>query len=235
MKKRIATILVMLSFIWAISAVTGYAVGEELVLPAGLKFGMGIDEAIAVSGLQKMENNGYRKTFNDTCGYSFLTEYLQGDVKIGGLDATILVQFDVLGLKQVMYIFPYSEEEDNGSVELPSNRQIAEYDFIEQSLQRKYGDKLDTSKHKHAYMAPIEPIYFSWPFSFLGITTWMDEAEQSAEHTLYLKTNSDGSSIYIDHYFSDSLEGSSYSHNMTYTYYDFTIDTNSETDSFIDF
>lgn len=234
MNKRIVSVIIVLSIFFSTFAISGYALGEEVVLPSGLKFGMSVSQATAVSGYDKygLDDTFFEAYFKE-CNYEFSTESrLQGEATVGELPATVHVFFDGKGLKQVKYSFPVNE---NGSSSIVSDIS-AGYDYVEANLQSKYGNPLDVTTHKHAYMPVVDkPLYFSWFLSIFGgaYTSTETESISNIKHTLRSISFSDGSSVYIDHYVEE--RNGKHDHVLSYTYYDFTVEPNSTTNSTVGF
>ena len=234
MNKRIVSIMIMLSIFFSTFAISGYALGEEVVLPSGLKFGMSVSQATAVSGYDKygLDDTFFEAYFKE-CSYEFSTEArLQGEATVGELPASVNVFFDDKGLKQVKYTFTVDE---NSASSVASSISSA-YEYVETSLQSKYGKALDTTTHKHAYMPVVdEPLYFAWLLSIFGgaYTSTESESINNTMHTLRSISFSDGSSVYIDHYVEE--RNGKQSHMLSYTYYDFTVEPNSTTNSTVGF
>lgn len=232
--KRIISIIVILSLLLSSLAIGNCAFGEGLVLPSGLEFGMSLSQATAVSGYNKygLEDTFFEAYFKE-CNYDFSTEArLQGEATVGELPATVNVFFDGKGLKQVKYSFPVSE---NGLSSIVSDIS-ASYDYVEASLQSKYGNPLDVTTHKHAYMPVVDKsLYFSWFLSIFGgaLTSTESESISNTKHTLRSISFSDGSSVYIDHYVEE--RNGKHDHVLSYTYYDFTVEPNSTTNSTVGF
>lgn len=230
MKKTISIVLLLLI---VLSSSIAYA--ENISLPAGLKFGMSISEAVAVSGFSKSSLPAYLENYIDARDLFFMDECISGEVSIGGLDAQMTALFDLSGLKQVKYSFITGKRTESSGID---DEIMQNYTFVEDSLQQKYGEGLNPSVNKHMYMPLIdEAMEYPFTYTLFGnrTTTW--EKVYSLSPTLRLISCEDGSSVYIDHYVqvrSDKY-GDMQTHYLTYTYYDFSVDTNVNTNTSIGF
>lgn len=234
MKSRIITFVIMLCIVFSCSAINSYALGEEIALPAGLEFGMSVSEAIAASGYEKRSiKDTFFEAYFDECNYAFSHDaYLLGEATVGEIPASVYVFFDNSGLKQVRYSFKL--DADSAS-EIHSNIS-SQYIYVGENLLSKYGGFLDTKIYKHAYMPVVDrPLYFSWFLSIFdgAYTKTTSESIQNAVHTMHVFSQSNGSSVYIDHYI--EVRNDVQTHMLSYTYYDFGITQNSTTNSTVGF
>lgn len=221
MKKIVSLVLLVAMMMTSMVAVAE----SEITLPAGLEFGMSIDEAVAISGFTKSESSYWWADQIERMGFSNKA-YISGKATIGGYAAEVRCFFDDTGLKQIEY-----EIEANPDDETTAK---AECDNIQASLAGKYGDPVEQDKAQHQY-SPVGIVSFKndfYDYQRIGFdknATWVVSME-------------DGGSIYIDQYHINeflsmknvSMEFS-YPIYITYTYYDFQIDTTTETNTSVDF
>lgn len=221
MKKIISFIL--LTVLLMVSAV---AIAEnEITLPAGLKFGMSMDEAVATSGFTKSEGGYWFGAQIEQMGFSNKA-YISGKATIGGYEAEVCCYFDDTGLKQIEYKIEADLTDEN--------KAKTECDTIQASLASKYGDPVEKDKAKHQYSPAAIVTYKNSFYDYQRIGF--------GENATWVVPEEDGGSIYIDQYYiNEFLEIKNVSIDfkyplyLTYTYYDFQVDTTTETNTSVGF
>lgn len=221
MKKIVSLVLLVAMMMTSMVAIAE----SDITLPAGLEFGMSIDKAVAISGFEKSEGSYWWGAQIEQMGFSEKA-YISGTATIGGYEAQVRCFFDDTGLKQIEYEIKANPDDETTAK--------AECDNIQASLAGKYGDPVEQDKAQHQY-SPVGIVSFKdgfYDYQRIGFdknATWIVSME-------------DGGSIYIDQYhINEFLEmkngsmGFSYPLYITYTYYDFQIDTTTETNTSVDF
>lgn len=221
MKKIVGLVLLVVMLMTNMAAFAE----NEIALPAGLEFGMSIDEAVAISGFKKSEASYWWADQIDRMGFSEKA-YISGKATIGGYEADVHCFFDDEGLKQVEYKITVNPDDETTAK--------AECDKIQASLSSKYGEPVERDKAQHQY-------------SPAGIVSYKDNFYDYQrigfdKNATWIVSMEDGGSIYIDQYhINEFLEmknvsmALSYPLYITYTYYDFQIDTTSEVNTSVDF
>ena len=221
MKKIVGLVLLVVMLMTNMAAFAE----NEIALPAGLEFGMAIDEAVAVSGFKKNEGSYWWADQVRRMGFSSKA-YISGKATIGGYEADVHCFFDDEGLKQVEYKITVNPDDETTAK--------AECDKIQASLSSKYGEPVERDKAQHQY-------------SPAGIVSYKDNFYDYQrigfdKNATWIVSMEDGGSIYIDQYhINEFLEmknvsmALSYPLYITYTYYDFQIDTTSEVNTSVDF
>ena len=219
MKKTIGWLLL----IALLFNVTALAEGE-IVLPAGLKFSLSLDEAVAISGYDKRNGTAWVAVQMQEMGFP-VTEYIFGKATIGGYEAYVSGFFDVAGLKQVEYELLIDQSSEEAAK--------AECKKIAEKLTEKYGACVDEDKAQHQY-SPVSSVMYKNKYvdyrriGFSALNTWMVPVN-------------DGGSIYIDLYYitewiDETMKYSiKYPIYITYTYYDFQVDTTEKISTSVDF
>lgn len=221
MKKIVSLVLLVAMMMTSMVAIAE----SDITLPAGLEFGMSIDKAVAISGFEKSEGSYWWGAQIEQMGFSEKA-YISGTATIGGYEAQVCCFFDDTGLKQIEYEIKANPDDETTAK--------AECDNIQASLAGKYGDPVEQDKAQHQY-SPVGIVSFEdgfYDYQRIGFdknATWIVSME-------------DGGSIYIDQYHINeflSVKNSSmvfsYPIYITYTYYDFQIDTTTETNTSVDF
>lgn len=223
--KKIVVLLLLITCLFS-----GTASAEEITLPNGLQFGMDISEAVAVSSYQRSQLTDSDKTYYKAYGFSFLDDCITQKVVIGGIEAEMLVLFDMSGLRQIRYRF-LREEVDKSQANKPGESIKNSHKTVEDSLQQKYGDTLDPVQNRHMYMPPVGQ-YVSWSYTgyIFGVKYDFSYTATALLPTLRIVKMDDGSSVCIDNYVKAQTNGVQY-HELTYTYYDFMVNNNNQTNS----
>lgn len=221
MKKIVSLVLLVAMMMTSMVAIAE----SDITLPAGLEFGMSIDKAVAISGFEKSEGSYWWGAQIEEMGFSEKA-YISGTATIGGYEAQVHCFFDDEGLKQVEYKITVNPDDETTAK--------AECDKIKASLSSKYGEPVERDKAQHQY-------------SPAGIVSYKDNFYDYQrigfdKNATWIVSMEDGGSIYIDQYhINEFLEmkngsmGFSYPLYITYTYYDFQIDTTTETNTSVDF
>ena len=89
MKKIVGLVLLVVMLMTNMAAFAE----NEIALPAGLEFGMSIDEAVAISGFKKSEASYWWADQIDRMGFSEKA-YISGKATIGGYEADVHCFFD---------------------------------------------------------------------------------------------------------------------------------------------
>ena len=93
--KRFLLVCVMSALLFCtVGVLADPIVVDEIALPAGMTFGMSIEEAQAVSNYKKDIAADTRKIIVDKMGFE--SEYLSGSATVGGNAASVYVYFDQL-------------------------------------------------------------------------------------------------------------------------------------------
>jgi len=219
MKKWISLMLLVM-MVFSVSALAA----GEISLPAGLKFGHSLDEAVAISGHDKRNGSAWIAEQIKAMGFP-VAEYLFGNATIGGYEAYASSFFDHSGLKQIEYEL-LIEQENEATAK-------GECEAIKQTLTNKYGTCVEKEKSQHQY-SPVSSVNYKNKYvdyrriGFNDLSTWIVLLD-------------DGGSVYIDLYYINEWidETTKYSIKypvyITYTYYDFQIDTTEEVNTSVDF
>ena len=197
---------------------------NEINLPAGLKFGISLDEGVAVSGYDKRQGSAWVDEQIKAMGFP-VAELIYGQATIGGYEAVVSGFFDLNGLKQVEYELTIDQTSEETTK--------AECDKIKQTLINKYGDCAAEANSQHQY-SPVSSVMYKNKYvdyrriGYNNLSTWIVPLN-------------DGGSVYIDLYYinewiSETTKyGMKYPLYITYTYYDFQIDTTEEVTTSVDF
>lgn len=222
MMKRIISVVL---FVTLLMISVGAIAENEITLPAGLKFGMSMDEAVATSGFVKSEGGHWFGAQIDKMGFSNKA-YISGKATIGGYEAEVRCYFDDAGLKQI----EYKIESDLAD----ESKAKTECDTIQASLADKYGNPVERDKAQHQY-------------SPAGLVTYKDNSYDYQrigfdDNATWVISTEDGGSVYIDQYYIFEfleMKNVSFSINyplfLTYTYYDFQVDATSEINTSVGF
>ena len=202
---------------------------EKIVLPAGLEFGMRLDEAIAVSGYDKRYAPDVQNEIEfDTYGYSF--DWLYGKATVAGMDVSVYVYFDEKADEQNLIAVTYalgSEEDANATAQ--------EFAALDATLEKTYGAAREI-KHQHMPKA----YQFTRRQSF-GNT---DKSFSVLILNQYYREYDDDTCVVIDHCVLREYTNASYStnpplitypHRITYTHYDFTLSNAAESSPTLSF
>lgn len=224
MKKIIGLLLLILILFTSTLALAD----NEIVLPAGLEFGMSISEATAVSGYTKKTANEGTEEKSEMVAIGFNeATYLSGEATIGGFPATVTVYFHDNRLTQIRYLFKYVNR--SGSDKGDSPEIVTSYNDVESALESQYGASLNSKDATHEFA--IRGASFEYEYkSSDGKTTFSIWApiKKVSVRTIDL---SDGGCVYIDNYMQGwtksqtpgTILNNAYRqyHFLTYTYYDF--------------
>ena len=221
MKKIVSLILLVAMLMTNMVAIAE----NEITLPAGLEFGMSLDEAVAISGFQKSEGSYWWKAQIERMGFP-VKSYIAGDATIGGYKATVHCFFDESGLKQIEYVIDVMPDDETTA--------RAECDKIQSLLSNKYGSPVERDRAKHQY-SPAGMVTFKndiYDYQRIGFD----------KEATWIVPVTEGGSIYIDQYHINEVLiiqkvdfTFSYPLYITYTYYDFQIDTTTEVNTAVDF
>ncbi len=212
--------------------VYGEAVQGSVTLPGGLKFGMSVDEAVAVSGFYKYGTVDREFAMLKARGFDEMTYLGSQDVRINGQKVSCYAYFTKDGLKQMEYILD-AQQGDGKKVGLyPAVKEA--FDSMEEALQSKYGPPVSKEQSRHQFKANFYD--FSW---YVSGKKWERTAlgNNDCLSTRIVKLDN-GGTVYIDH-FCDTYawgqekdwSGKTYTdqHVLTYTFYDFQVDTTENT------
>lgn len=232
--------LLLMALLLTMTVVSASAFAEgEITLPAGLEFGMDFAEATAVSHYTPKNAQDYAKMEAYISGKGFsVYDYLQGEATIGGMDADVYVFFDEAGLKQIEYQL-YDKKLSDGEPERAEAKES--FDAVEIGLTAVYGDPVSEEQGTHQYTQPelFHCDYDSSPLRFLH------SIFKSDGHTARIATLSTGCSVYIDNLCGmdqllcmnenyqvvDFQSRTGMYNRLIYTYYDFQVDTTSNSTS----
>lgn len=219
MKKIVCLVL----FVFVLLNCTALA-ENEINLPAGLKFGLSLDESVAISGYDKRQGAAWVAEQIKKMGFP-VEEYIFGQATIGGYEAYVSSFFDHEGLKQVEYEL---------LIELGSeDKAKAECQKVRNALTTKYGDCVGEEKSQHQY-SPVSGVNYKNKYvdyrriGFSDLSTWIVLLD-------------DGGSVYIDlYYITEWIDETTkysikYPMYITYTYYDFQIDSTEVVSTVVDF
>lgn len=216
-------------------AIVSVAVAEdELVLPNGLKFGMSLSEASAVSGYTKGDRSEIHDAQMAVIGFD--CDYLTGRATIGGHEAWIEVFFENNYLRQIRYNL--ASVDRKGSDSGVNEKIQASWDSVGDALIEKYGQPQETShQFKNSFVE----------YSFGSGKNQRKETDYASPKQGFV-VNVNGGSVYIDNYVVERMNsantGSAWdladtyyyqNHYLLYTFYDFQIDTNTEMNNSVDF
>ena len=242
MKRIMCIVLSILSLCFGIALAEEF---QTITLPAGLKFGMSVEEAAAVSGLKQSAADEEKTLKLEKQGIKD-TDYLVGKATVGGFEGTIYVYFCDNALKQVRYEFKRSYLEGVSSPDDPEDVSKS-FRNIEEGLQAKYGDPTEGGTHTYSPRA----ISYTCENRISDDELWdIDQREWvTDEKTVRTVNQSDGTSVYIDNFVIEwsrvitkqkngktSMGGSgARDHILTYTYYDFQITPDENNSLNVDF
>ncbi len=209
--------------------VYGEPVSGSITLPAGLEFGMSVEEAVAVSGFDKNGTYGREIAMLKARGFDVDTYLSSYDVTIGGKKVIFYAYFTKNGLTQVEYIIESASVDGSRTTGIDPVCKES-FEAVEASLTAKYGAPVNESQSKHQFKANFYD--FSWNVN-------SEKWERSAlgnDHCLTTRIvmPDKGGTVYIDDFCetyawgkAKDWSGKTYTdrHVLTYTYYDFTVNT----------
>ena len=228
---------------------------NEINLPNGLQFGMSLSEATAVSGYRQDSNSSTHDALMTAMGFD--CDYLYGDATIGGYAASIEIYFENDYLRQIRYNlgqirynlgqigFNLGEAKsssivsDISSIVSDINEELeASWISVGDALKGKYGQPQESS-----HQFKNSSVMYSSGSGKYKRKEW-DYIKSGEEFVV----NVNGGSVYIDNNIvnrSDTADtGSLYdfldtnyyqNHYLTYTFYDFQVDSNTEKSNSVDF
>ena len=217
MKKTI----VLLVFPILTISVNAALADNAIQLPSGLAFGMPIEEATAISGYRRSTASSTWLSTIETTGFS-KKELLFGNATVGGYKANVYAFFDESGLCQVCYNLEMSDSKNSENAK-------ADVLAVSESLSKKYGSPVHLAHSQHQYSPPAFIQYKD---------TSLDYAQLAPQDkSTWIVRLDDGGSVYIDNYYVTWIINSSisYQHYLSYTHYDFQVDTSVETTNVVDF
>lgn len=211
MKKVLAVLFALI----IVSAASAYA--EDIVLPAGLKFGMTVDEAVAVSGFKIYKDKLEIVPQLSAWGFDGDLWLSSQDVSLGGKKVFHTYVFFLGGkLKQISYLVTQTDNDTDAHAVHES------WLDVENSLQKKYGKADITAKHLYQHKPDAA---WGWPINdgFVSI-----KHEGFENQSTYVVPQSKGS-VYIDNYtvnfrYQSSIVLNHLKHFIDYTYYEFDVD-----------
>lgn len=207
---------------------------SDIQLIAGLKYGMGINEACATSKYHVVKDKGddWIASFLKGCIGLDNTAYIGGKGTIGGYECSVMGNFDASGrLIQVMYFLGGSDSYEDYPAffttekEKPEDAYTPEYEAVEEALIQQYGVGTDW-KNALELTVGIPNI------SNRETLKYYSDHEQefyTNQYSQRLVSQSDGTTIVISHAIIERkelrVEGEliEYDHVLAYTYYDFSV------------
>ena len=207
---------------------------NEINLPNGLQFGMSLSEATAVSGYRQDSNSSTHDALMTAMGFD--CDYLYGFATIGGYAASIEIYFENDYLRQIRYNLGGAKR---SSIISDINEELeASWISVGDALKGKYGQPQESS-HRFKNSS----VMYSSGSGKYKRKGW-DYIKSGEEFVV----NVNGGSVYIDNNIvngSDTADtGSLYdfldtnyyqNHYLTYTFYDFQVDSNTEKSNSVDF
>lgn len=207
---------------------------NEINLPNGLQFGMSLSEATAVSGYRQDSDSSTHDALMTAMGFD--CDYLYGFATIGGYEASIEIYFENDYLRQIRYNLGGAKGSSSAS---DINEELeASWISVGDALKGKYGQPQESS-----HQFKNSSVMYSFGSGKYKRKEW--DYIQSGEEFV---VNINGGSVYIDNNIvnrSDTADtGSLYdlldtnyyqNHYLTYTFYDFQVDSNTEKSNSVDF
>ena len=203
----------------------------DIQLIAGLKFGMKIDQAAAISKFELVEEPALWKEsfYKDFVGLTN-TSYIFGTGKIGGYDCSVSAHFDALDrLIQVMYYFECDNPTFYTEDEISRSDHEKRYAEIEKVLTKQYGEGYNIEDAINLTIGLSD-------VSSIGAINFYDFYKHlftNCEYSQRLISQSDETTVVIEHTVLERvLIGSQtdrsetetqYAHILIYTYYDFPV------------
>lgn len=236
--KKIIGMLLMITILFSTTILilpSRAAIAEnEISLPNGLQFGMSLSEATAVSGYRQDKNSPIHDAMMTAMGFD--CDYLYGIATIGGYEASIEIYFENDYLRQIRYNLGGAKRSSSVS---DINEEIeASWISVGDALKEKYGQPQESSHQ----------------FKNSSVTYSFGSGENKREEWDYIQSgeefvvNVNGGSVYIDNNIVngsntadtgslyDLLDTNYYqNHYLTYTFYDFQVDSNTEKSNSVDF
>ncbi len=207
----------------------------DIVLPNGLKFGMSMDEAAAVSGYRRV--TGYIEELSKY-GLSEKDYLRTDDLTIGGHKAVGYFYFDGGKLVQAHYRLADAKAEDIKTID-PSI--ASSYSEVMNALDGKYGSfRQEDAGHRFRHLLPMN-------YTITLSSTVLEFLVGGSDYkSSYVIPQTDGGSVYLENYVAaqmlvvkekgliSELSFSDY-HYLDYTYYAFQLDPNQTNTGDVDF